>query len=237
MTNRPGTERSASTAASPWSIGVQVVRPVDRRGDAGVERLDGRQPVAGGDVLGAELLAVLEVVPDEVLGERPVGAVAAHRGLPHVPVGVDHPGHDDAAAGVDLLRALGHVQAGADGGDPVVDDQDVGVGQDRAGVVHGQHRAAAQHHRAAGLRRLSSGWVIVSSSDVVVTESDGCPHGGHAVRCAVTFGAAAGACQEGRRGPLGWLLTAVDSRRAAETAETRTDSRPQTTTTEGCDRR
>ena len=70
--------------------GVQVVRPVDRRGDAGVERLDGRQPVAGGDVLRAELLAVLEVVPDEVLGQRPVGAVAAHRRLPHVPVGVDH---------------------------------------------------------------------------------------------------------------------------------------------------
>ena len=70
--------------------GLQVVRPVDGRGHAGVEGLDGRQPVAGGDVLGAELLAVLEVVPDEVLGERPVGAVAAHRGLPHVPVGVDH---------------------------------------------------------------------------------------------------------------------------------------------------
>ena len=41
---------------------------------------------------------MLEVVPDEVLGQRPVGAVAAHRGLPHVPVGVDHAGHDDAAA-------------------------------------------------------------------------------------------------------------------------------------------
>ena len=53
---------------------------------------------------------MLEVVPDEVLGERPVGAVAAHRGLPHVPVGVDHPGHHDAAGGVDLLGALGHVE-------------------------------------------------------------------------------------------------------------------------------
>ena len=93
--------------------GLQVVRPVDGRGDAGVEGLDGRQPVAGGDVLRAELLAVLEVVPDEVLGERPVRAVAAHRRLPHVPVGVDHAGHHDAAGGVDLLRAVGHVEARA----------------------------------------------------------------------------------------------------------------------------
>ena len=33
---------------------------------------------------------------DEVLRQRPVGAVAAQRGLPHVPVRVDHARHDDA---------------------------------------------------------------------------------------------------------------------------------------------
>ena len=93
--------------------GLQAVRPVDGGGDAGLERLPGGQQVAGVDVLGPERLAVLEVVPDEVLGQRPVGAVAAHRGLPHVPVGVDHARHHDAAGRVDLPRALGHVEGRA----------------------------------------------------------------------------------------------------------------------------
>ena len=93
--------------------GLQPVRPVDGRGHTGVERLDRREQVAGVDVLRAERLAVLEVVPDEVLREGPVGAVAAHRGLPHVPVGVDHARHDDAAGGVDLGGALGHRQVRA----------------------------------------------------------------------------------------------------------------------------
>jgi hypothetical protein len=134
--------------------GLQVVRPVDRRGDARVERLDGCQPVAGGDVLRPELLPVLEVVPDEVLGQRPVGAVTAHGGLPHVPVRVDHPRHHDAATGVDLLRALRHVELRTDRLDAVVDDQDVGVGQDRRGRIHRQDGAAAQHQGATGYRNL-----------------------------------------------------------------------------------
>jgi hypothetical protein len=133
--------------------GVQVVRPVDGRGDTGVQRLDRRQPVARRDVLGAELLAVLEVVPDEVLGQRPVGAVPAHRGLPHVPVRVDHARHDDPAPRVDLAGAFRDVQFRSDGGDAVVDDQDVGVGQDRPAGVQRQHRAAPQHDGPAGLER------------------------------------------------------------------------------------
>jgi hypothetical protein len=123
---------------------LQVVRPVDRRGDARVEGLDRREPVPGGDVLRPELLAVLEVVPDEVLGQRPVGAVTAHRGLPHVPVGVDQPRQDDAVRGVDLDGALGDGEARADGLDPVADDQHVGVGEHGAAVVHRQHGAAAE---------------------------------------------------------------------------------------------
>ena len=153
---------------------LQVVRPVDRRRHAGVEGLDRGQPVARGDVLRAELLAVLEVVPDEVLGERPVGAVAAHRGLPHVPVGVDHPGHDDAAGRVDLPGPLGDVEGGADGGDPPVDDQDVGVGQHAAAVVHRQHGAAAQDDGPAGLGVGSDEHRLLL--DVVDTCPDGRPH-------------------------------------------------------------
>jgi hypothetical protein len=82
--------------------GLQVVRPVDRRGDSCLEGVPADRQVAGVDVLGPEQPAVLEVVPDEVLGQRPVGAVRPHRGLPHVPVRVDHARHHDAAGGVDL---------------------------------------------------------------------------------------------------------------------------------------
>ena len=131
--------------------GLQAVRPVDGGGDAGLERVPGRDEVAGVDVLGTEGPAVLEVVPDEVLGERPVGAVAAHRGLPHVPVRVDHARHDDAAARVDLLRPLRDLERRSDCGDPVADDEHVRVPQDGVRVVHGQHGAAAQDERPVGL--------------------------------------------------------------------------------------
>ena len=129
--------------------GMQVVRPVHRGGHACLEGLPGRDEVARADVLGAELPAVFQVVPDEVLGQRPVRAVGAHRRLPHMPVGVDHPRHHDAAARVDLERALRRRQARPHRGDPVAGHQHVRIGEDRVGVVHGEHRAAAQHHRAA----------------------------------------------------------------------------------------
>ena len=130
--------------------GLQPVRPVDRGRHAGVERLDAGEHVAGVDVLRPEGLAVLEVVPDEVLGQRPVGAVAAHRGLPHVPVGVDHARHHDAAGRVDLQGAVRHGQAGSDRLDPLADDEHVGADRTLRLVVHRQHGAAAEHHRAPG---------------------------------------------------------------------------------------
>ena len=126
---------------------LQPVRPVHAGGDAGVDALDGGQQVPGVHVLRSEVLAGLQVVPDEVLGERPVGAVAAHRGLPHVPVGVDHARHHHATGGVDLDGALGHAQRGADRGDPVAVDEHVGVLEYLVRVVHRQHRAATQDHR------------------------------------------------------------------------------------------
>jgi hypothetical protein len=113
------------------------VRPVDARGDAGVDRLGGGEQVAGAHVPRPEVLTRLQVVPDEVLGERPVGAVAAHRGLPHVPVGVDHARHHDPVPGVDLDGALRHLHVDPDGGDPVVDHEDVGAREHAVGVVDG----------------------------------------------------------------------------------------------------
>ena len=155
-TNRPGTACSASTAASawstlwrPWDQSTVVVTPDSRASQAETQ-------VAGVDVLGTEQPAVLEVVPDEVLGERPVGAVRPHRRLPHVPVRVDHAGHHDAAGGVDLERAVGRGQAGADLGDPVVDDEHVAARHHRVRVVHGQHGPVAEQHGSTVGHRLRS---------------------------------------------------------------------------------
>ncbi len=136
--------------------GLEAVRPVDGRRDTRVERLGRAEQVARVDVLRPEDLAPLQVVPDEVLGQRPVGAVAAHRRLPHVPVGVDHAGHHDAAGRVDLDGPLGHRQRGADGGDPVPDHEHVVVGEHIVRGVHGEHRAAPEHDRSA---RHLVGWL------------------------------------------------------------------------------
>ncbi len=128
---------------------LQAVRPVHAGGDPGVERLQRAEEVPGVDVLGSELRAPVQVVPDEVLRERPVRTVAAGRGLPHVPVRVDHPGHDDAAAGVDLVGAVGNDETDADGGDPAVDHEHVVAVEHGAGGIHGEDGPAAEHGRTA----------------------------------------------------------------------------------------
>ena len=166
---------------------LQVVRPVHRSGHAGVDRLDRRHQVARVDVLRPERLPPLQVVPDEVLGERPVGAVPAHRGLPHVPVRVDHAGHDDAAGRVDLDGVRGRLQGMTDRGDPLTGNQHVATTHNVVPFVHGQHDGVAKHHRSPrrevlGSRRQTAvrraGWgchVLPPGQAVVVLGSDTCP--------------------------------------------------------------
>ena len=60
--------RRGRRVCSPCDQSTVVVTPASSDSQAD-------EQVAGVDVLGAERLAVLEVVPDEVLGQRPVGAV------------------------------------------------------------------------------------------------------------------------------------------------------------------
>ncbi len=127
--------------------GLQAVRPVDARGHARVDGLQRGEQVAGVHVLGAEVAARLQVVPDEVLRQRPVGAVAAHRGLPHVAVGVDHARQDDAARGVDLPGPVGDCHARPDLGDAVAGDEDVRAGQHPVSGVDRQHGTAPQDYR------------------------------------------------------------------------------------------
>ena len=90
---------------------------------------------------------MLEVVPDEVLGQGPVGAVATHRRLPHVPVGVDHARHDDPAVRIDLEGVVGGGEPVAHLRDAVPDDEDVPAGEHRVCVVHREHRGVPEHHR------------------------------------------------------------------------------------------
>ena len=63
-----------------------------------------------------------------ILGERPVGADAAERGLPGVPVVVDEAGHDDPVGGVDHLGVRG-VDAPGHRDDHAVLDQHVAAGE------------------------------------------------------------------------------------------------------------
>jgi hypothetical protein len=95
---------------------LQTVRPVHRRRYPGVNRFNGRETVPGGDVFGAEDLAPREVVKNEILREGPVRTEASQGCLPHVPVRVHHPGHEDPAAGADLYGVLRSVQVLTDGG-------------------------------------------------------------------------------------------------------------------------
>ncbi|CAG7643969.1 hypothetical protein SBRY_30942 [Actinacidiphila bryophytorum] len=160
--------------------GAQPVRPVDGGGHPGVEGFHGAEQVARVDVLRAEDPAPLQVVPDEVLREGPVGAVAAHRGLPQVAVGVDHAGHDDAARRVDLDGAVGDGEPRADGGDAVADDQHVVAGEHLPGGVDGQDGAAAQDDGTA--RGAAGAGRAVSAARAPASGAAGAPGGGLAHR-------------------------------------------------------
>jgi hypothetical protein len=108
-------------------------------------------------------------------------------------MGVDHAGHDDAVARVDLDGALGHGQGRADRGDPVADDQDVAAGQHLLGVVHGEHGAAPEHHRPAGVEALRIAHRSRSFA-VAGSKSDPCPQYGQQ-EAGVTVADPASRCQ------------------------------------------
>ena len=127
---------------------AKAVRPVERRRHTGVDRLEGREEIARVDVFGAEDLSPLQVVEDEVLGERPVPAVPAQRRLPHVAMRVDEARGEDAAGGIDLESAFRHLELLADGLDPVADNEHVGALEDARGVDR-DHRGVPEGERGA----------------------------------------------------------------------------------------
>src|SRR4029453_12816794 len=122
--------------------GVVDVRPVDQGGDAGVDALQRPGQVAGVDVLGP--VEGGEGVEDlhEGGAEGGVGGAAPDGRLPGVPVGVDEPGDDDPAAGVEHLGV--GVDLGGARGDLAPLDEDVARRQVAEVGIHGQDGATTQ---------------------------------------------------------------------------------------------
>jgi hypothetical protein len=127
---------------------VVDVRPVDQRGDAGVEALQGPRQVAGVDVV--RLVERREGVQDldEVVVQRRVGRAAADGGLPRVPVAVDEAGDQDLPGAVDDV-GIG-VDGGFDRRDLAVLDQHV-AGVEVADLrVHREDGPSSQQGLAHG---------------------------------------------------------------------------------------
>jgi hypothetical protein len=134
--------------------GVEAVREVEQGGDTAVERLQCAGVVAGVHVLGAVFARDLEPHAAEVVEQGPVGADAAHRGLPGVAMGVDEAGEHQHAGRIDDLRP-GHRVRSPDLRDAAVLDHDVGVFEATVTGVADQH-AAPFDHQSHGRQYLRS---------------------------------------------------------------------------------
>jgi hypothetical protein len=103
-----------------------------------------RRPVHGGELL--QDVFVISYGPGRreraVVDQNPIGEKAAQRRLELVMVGVDKPGHDDAAGRVDLSRAA-RVQVRPNGEDFLAFDQHVGLGKVADLRIQRHHRTAA----------------------------------------------------------------------------------------------
>src|SRR5579871_5285566 len=104
---------------------LQAVRPVNRCGDPGIHGLKRAQQISSIDILGAEVLAPVQIVKLEVVRERPICAKPAQRRLPHMAMGIDHTGHQNAAARVDLHRSIWRSKLASDGSNAFVDDENI----------------------------------------------------------------------------------------------------------------
>ena len=145
---------------------VHDVRPVDERRDARVDALERAPQVGRVDVVGPVVRRELVEDRPEVGDQREVRRARPDRRLPGVPVGVDEARDDDVAGRVDRPRAVGR-QAVADGGDPVVLDQDVGAGHLAERRVLGEDDPTLDEHSVGHrsfprLRFGRIGWVVGS---------------------------------------------------------------------------
>jgi len=115
---------------------VVDVRPVDQRGDAGVEALERAGQVGRVHVLRAVYGRERVEDLDEVVIEGGIGGDVADRRLPGVPVGVDEAGDDDGAGRVDDLRV--GVERRSDRHDRVTVDEHIRLRKLGLGRVSGE---------------------------------------------------------------------------------------------------
>lgn len=128
-----------------------IMRVVQRRRDARVQRLQQAGQLARVDVLGREQrVAGRAGAGHEVLGQRGVGRERLERRLPAVAVRVDEARGDDLVGHVDDLRVRGDplgAGVGVEPGDAVVGHEEragADHGQAVAGLVEGDDGAARQ---------------------------------------------------------------------------------------------
>ena len=137
--------------------GVVDVRPVDQRGDPGIEALQRPGDVARMNVLGSVDRREGVQDLDEVVIERGVGRAAPDRGLPGMPVGVDKARDHDAVARVDHLGVGADIRL--DGDDLVVLDEHVAGELPDLGV-HAYDGRSADERLGCHLPLLLCIWLV-----------------------------------------------------------------------------
>ncbi len=126
---------------------VLDVRPVEQRGDAGVERRQAPEQGRRVDVLGPEARAELAEQLDEHVRQVPIDAGMAQRRLPQVAMRLDEPGQHEKIARIHGLAAVGR-DCAAHGGDASIVDEHV-AGEFAKARLERHEEAAAQEYAFA----------------------------------------------------------------------------------------
>ncbi len=115
---------------------AHIVAPGVHERHSGVDRLRRREPRALKNVVRVHLLAEARDRREIAVFGLVAGETAKQR-VPHVPMGLDQPGHDDHAGAVDLRPAALHVLADRD--DLAVPDVHRTAGNIAQRAIHRHH--------------------------------------------------------------------------------------------------
>ena len=128
--------------------GVVDVRPVQHRGDAGVDGAERAEQVGGIDIIGRHLRAERPLHDVAVVFERAVRQHVAQITLPHVAVGIDEARHHDRLGGIDHV-CVGCSDVRLHRGNPAALDQDIGLLEVADRAIEAEHATALDQDRPA----------------------------------------------------------------------------------------
>ena len=128
------------------------MRPVENGCDASFHRAECAHQITGIHVFGPVMRTELALHDLEIVAERGIRDDVAQNAFPHVPVGVDEPGHDDRAAGVDHL-GVGRGEVRPHRGDLAAGDQHVGAFEIAHRWIKREHAAVLDQDRPTWRRR------------------------------------------------------------------------------------